>query len=144
MRCTCWQRAIRQNKNCMKLVVYLFSLWLLIACSTNGTGITRDEAIQRASQAAAFGGPELSPSQVSPSHFAAEQMTFAEAANQIWQTSGSSVQDPERRVWLVTMDGEWYAGMAAPPAPLTPNALHHFSVIVDATTGEAIGSSGKP
>lgn len=128
----------------MRLFLYVALLGSLIACSTNGTGITRDEAIQRASQAAAYGGPELSPSKVAPGNFTAERMTFAEAENRISQTSSANAQDPERRVWLVTMDGEWYAGMAAPGTPLTQHALHHFSVILDASTGDVIESVGSP
>jgi hypothetical protein len=128
----------------MRLILSVSLLGLLIACSTNGTGITREEAIQRASQSAAYGGPELSPSKVAPGNFTAERMTFTEAVTRISQTSSLNAQDSERSVWLVTMDGEWYAGMAAPGTPLTQHALHHFSVIIDATTGDVLESVGKP
>lgn len=107
--------------------------------------------MERARTSVAAGGPELVATDVPITNLAAERMTLSEAEKRIWgkQTSPSG-QEMDRSVWLVTMDGLWHAGMAIPNGDLTPdpnsdpNPLHHFFVIVDATTGEVVESAGKP
>lgn len=129
----------------MKRIVFVFILLLCAACASDGTRVSREEAIQRARDIASVNQPEIEATNIPFTNVRAERMPLAEASNRLWGSSvGSQGQNPQQIVWLVTMDGEWHNAFPMPTGTPVQQPLHHFGAIVDATTGEMLGSSYTP
>lgn len=146
MQCT---RSPRATSNAyisvMKRVALAVLLCLCTACANRAPGITSEEAIQRARSLVSVNQPEIEATNVPLTNVRAESMTYAEASNRVWKdASVPAGQDPQRRVWVVTMDGEWHSAFPAPTGTAPQQPLHHFAVIIDATTGDMFGSSARP
>lgn len=126
-------------------IAFVIFLLLCAACANAGTRISREDAIQHARDIASVNQPELEATNVPFTNVRAERMTFLEAVKRAWKTDAvPSGQDPQQTVWLVTMDGEWHNAFPMPTGTPPQQPLHHFTAIVDAMTGEMLGSSYTP
>jgi hypothetical protein len=127
----------------------LFVVLLLTGCSAQSNTaheeISEQEAMDVALKSASISRPELSGSQVTPSHVQAEQMTLGEAVKRIDENNsvpaGYSANMP---VWLVTMDGIWLDEYPRPMDLPTPEPYRHFIIIIDAKSGIEIESAARP
>ena len=130
---------------------YLFSALttlLLASCArelfSNDVSITQQESMELAVEIASLSIPEISGSQVAPSNIHADKSTLEEAVDRINANRQNvlSDQSPDRQVWLVTMDGIWLPPNA-PDLPM-PEPYRHFSIILDAETGDEMLRSMQP
>src|SRR5690349_16339814 len=117
--------------------IYLFALFvvlLLSGCSAESSKaheeVGEQEAIDAAIESASMSRPELSGSQVTPSHVEAEQMTLGEAVKRIDKNNSVPARySPNMLVWLVTMDGIWLDVFPRPMDLPTPEPYRHFIII---------------
>ena len=108
-------------------------------------GLNQQEVIDAALKIASMSQPEISGAQVTPSNVHAELMTLGKAVKRIQEdNSVATGDDPEKLVWLVTMDGIWLDEFPLPTGLPTPEPYHHFTYIIDQKTGLEIESSGHP
>lgn len=129
----------------MKGIAFFLLALLLSACTLIPTPISQQDAIQRALGVASTNQPELEPTGVQPTNLRAERMTFLAAAKRVWNADAvPGGQDPNLVVWVVTMDGEWRNAFPMPTDTPPQRPLRHFSFIVDAMTGDLLGSAGTP
>ena len=130
---------------CLFFLIMLLSSGCRQGPDVLNKGMNQHEAIDAALKIASMPQPEISGSQVTPSNVHAEQMTLAEAVKRIQEdNSVATGYDLEMLVWLVTMDGIWLDEFPVPTGMTTPEAYHHFSIIIDQKTGVEIESSGHP
>jgi len=109
--------------------------------------IKQPQAIDAGLNLARMSGPELSPIQGEPSNVKAEEMSLADAFNQLNIQGGvSSGERADQPVWLVSMDGVWYDEAPCQPGECqsTPNPLRHCSIILDAATALEIERICRP
>jgi hypothetical protein len=127
----------------------LFVVLLLPGCSAQSNTaheeISEQEAMDVALKSASMSRPELSGSQVTPSHVQAEQMTLGEAVKRIDENNSVPAgYSPNMPVWLVTMDGIWLDEFPRPMDLPTPEPYRHFIIIIDANSGLEIESAARP
>ena len=127
----------------------LFVVLLLPGCSAQSNTaheeISEQEAMDVALKSASMSRPELSGSQVTPSHVQAEQMTLGEAVKRIDENNSVPAgYSPNMVVWLVTMDGIWLDEYPRPMDLPTPEPYRHFIIIIDAKSGIEIESAARP
>lgn len=129
----------------MKTILFVLAFCLLCACAAQETPISREQAIQRARDLATINQPEIEATIVPLTNIRAERMKLEDAFKRVMNNDGMTTgQDAQRLVWLVTMDGEW---RNVPPMPIgtsTQTALKRFTLIIDATTGDTLGSTFTP
>lgn len=141
----------------MKRLTLLFITAILLAgCLPAAAGptlapaVSKDQAVELATQHAMASRPEAGPGLETPSNVQAARMTVQAAVEKLHPEGGSL--PPGRRatdmVWLVTLDGRWEGGgiALAPNAtpPSIPPVYRHFGIILDGMTGEEIESVLQP
>ena len=127
----------------------LFVVLLLPGCPAEANKaheeISEQEAIDAAIESASMSRPELSGSQVTPSHVQAERMTLGEAVKRIDENNRVAAgYSPTLVVWLVTMDGIWLDEFPRPMDLPTPEPYRHLIIIIDANSGLEIESAARP
>lgn len=133
-------------------ISYAALLLLAIGCSafnrtvpTPTTRISQERAIEIAINFARVGGPEIEVLPATPSNPRAELMTHLEAMKRYLQADSVPVgQDPDKLVWVVTMDGLWRDAFPRPTEAPTPELLFHYIVVLDAETGGHFASGATP
>ena len=107
--------------------------------------ISEAVAPQLAVEAAALGGPELSPAQGTPEIRTFTQTTW-EAVQEEYGTEMPSIAGlaPALEVWVAELTGEWFGGMAAPGITPTPERYTSVVVVLDARTGETLTILHRP
>ena len=126
-----------------------FLIMLLLSGCKQGSivpdkGLNQQEAIEAALKIASMSQPEISGAQVTPSNVQAELMTLGKAVKRIQEdNSVATGDDPEKLVWLVTMDGIWLDEFPLPTGMPTPEPYHHFAIIIDQKTGWEIECSAR-
>lgn len=129
----------------------------LIACAGRAAAptptlravISQADAIARGLDYSRSGFPELSGALEGPFNPHAELMTLAEAYVRLDISPSNAQGDSARQpVWLVTLDGTWRSEAQAPGAPDSASQsaplLHHYLLIVDATSGEVTTTTVRP
>jgi hypothetical protein len=107
--------------------------------------INQQAASDRALQIASLSRPELSGAQVPPTHVQAAQMTLAAAVKQLTgRDDVAAGYDPSMMVWVVTMEGIWTDEFSRPTALPSPEPYRHYTVILNARTGEEIEAAARP
>ncbi len=138
----------------MRRVIGALTALLLAGCSVAGmeqptpgvrTGISQQAAIDRALGIALIPQPEINAAQTQTQNAQAELTTLGPAMERlIGSDSLPSGFQPDRLVWLVTMEGTWTDGFPRPADLPTPEPYHHYTVILDANTGAVISVSARP
>lgn len=109
------------------------------------TLMSEEQAIDIVVKDASASRPELSAAQIPPTNIHAEQLTLAAAETLL--TGSANVPtgyEPNMIVWVVSMEGIWLDLAPRPTGFPIPEPYRHFSVIIDAKTGEAFQSSAHP
>ena len=107
--------------------------------------ISEAVARQLAVEAAALGGPELSPAQGTPEIRTLTQTTW-QAVQEEYGTDMPSIAAlaPSSEVWVAELTGEWFGGMPAPGITPTPECYTLAVVVLDARTGVVITTLHQP
>jgi hypothetical protein len=138
----------------MRQVLIIFTVVFLVGCSANSNAlqtvtpspfISEQQAIEIAIKDASMGHPELSRAKTPPKNAQAEVITLAAAEKRL--TGHDSVPvgyDPNMMVWFVSMEGIWTDEFPRPTDLPSPEPYHHFSIILNAKTGETMAHGARP
>ena len=130
---------------CLFFIIMLLLSGCKQASNAPGKGLNQQQAIEAALKIAAMSQPEISGAQVTPFNVHAELMALGQAIKRIQENNRVDAgSDPEMLVWLVTMDGLWLDEFPLPTGMPTPEAYHHFSIIIEQKTGLEVESSAHP
>jgi len=107
--------------------------------------ISEAVAPQLAVEAAALGGPELSPAQGTPEIRTLTQTTW-QAVQEEYGTDMPSIAAlaPSSKVWVAELTGEWFGGMAAPGITPTPDRYQSAVIVLNAHTGAVLTILHRP
>ena len=136
---------MRMKRSAFIALILLVSTVSCVPTPTPSPSISEQEAIAIAIKNASMSSPGLSGAKIPPENVHAEQMTLAVAVKRL--TGNDDVgagYDPNMTVWLVSMEGIWTSEFPRPTGWPTLQPYHHFAVILNAKTGEEIGSSARP
>jgi len=107
--------------------------------------ISEAVARQLAIEAAALGGPELSPAQGTSEIRTLNRTTWQDVQEE-YGTDMPSIagRAPALEVWVAELTGEWFGGMPAPGITPTPERYQSAVVVLDARTGVVLTTLHRP
>ncbi len=136
----------QSRRNILRPIVLAFAVLLAAGCSTNPEPISEQQARDIALKASSGGHLKALEA---PNKVRTELLTLETAKRRIGQSGDyREKQTTDMKVWLVTMEGTW----AISGGPLTPEgstqmppaALHQYTIILDAVTGEILTEISTP
>ena len=116
----------------------LVAVLILILAEALSPTISAPHAIAIALEHAVIGGTELGRIETLPTNIQATQMTLGAIQDRV------TPDDPNLPVWLVSMEGIWTPGGFVSPDYAAQHPLHHYSIIINAKSGNVLWVRATP